>query len=416
MSAQSTTPQRRRAGALGAVASIALVLLALSVFAVASQSRTVTDRAEAGVQAVENLRVLTLARSELASASRLAAAAPEQALAIEAGLVNTQTALDDVTSNLSDVSSVEILSALEDFRVAVALQISEIRAADDDPEALQQREIDTGQAFTALSDLLRAEQVRAIGDLEADNDLMNFIATAASFIVALVVPAAGLLVFQRLRREPRKLREVELSNEHLWRRSEALSTTLVEDGQRLLRAMDGSDTPIETADVHRHIVRFINMGRLHGAATTTRNEVIDANQVVHEAIGILDLEENVTINASRTTFAFADPVQLGQALHELLVNAVEHGSDPFEVEISTEQSLVKISISDGGPGLPDRSLEALVESSDYRLRQRAESGGFGFGIVTARHALERMGGSLSYARADDRTIFVVSVALATDPS
>ena len=206
---------------VAAAGGIAMLLLALSVFAVASQARTLSAQAERSVQTAENLRVVSIARAELSIASRLSEVAPDEQLVIDSSLDNALASLDALETQLDDSVSEEIRTGLANFRVAAETQTTQITEMVRDAESLQASELATGESFATLAEAMRAEQVASIEGLQAENDLMNLIATVSTFVVAFIVPSVGLFVFQALRRTPREFRRLNLEHDRVLARSAA---------------------------------------------------------------------------------------------------------------------------------------------------------------------------------------------------
>ena len=224
---------RGRSLVISAISGLTLLLLALTVFAVASQARSLSAQAEQSVQTVENLRVVSLARSEISIASRIVSAAPESTAVVDGAIENANAALNAVQANFDERTTEETLTAFEDFRTAVDHQAEIFNTVAADDAAFREAEVATGEAFSTLSDVMRGEQLAAIEGLEADNDLMNLIATISTFTVAFVVPSAALFVFQALRSAPRELRTLRLEHERLGRRSRAMATTVSKEAKEL---------------------------------------------------------------------------------------------------------------------------------------------------------------------------------------
>ena len=90
----------------------------------------------------------------------------------------------------------------------------------------------------------------------------------------------------------------------------------------------------------------------------------------------------------------ADPSRLMQAVDNLIVNAIVHGGadDPFVVDV-TADTMVRVAVSDAGPGIPPDELDRIFGA---RVRLDPEgSGGAGLGLALARLIVEGHGGSLS---------------------
>lgn len=91
----------------------------------------------------------------------------------------------------------------------------------------------------------------------------------------------------------------------------------------------------------------------------------------------------------------ADPTLLGQALGNLILNAIKHNPrDAPRVTLLVQpagEGAVDVVLQDDGPGFPQGLLERF-----HRLKpNRAATLSGGFGLVIARRGVERMGGTMT---------------------
>ncbi len=403
---------RKRSVVISIVGSVALLLLALTVFAVASQARSLSNQAEQAVQTVENLRVVSLSRVELSVASRFADAAPEETLLIQGAIENSLSALDAVEGATQDTATDEVRAALADFRVAVDNQVAEINQPTRNVEALIQAEIATGESFSTLGDVMRAEQRSAVADLEADNDLMNLIATVATFTVAFVVPSAGLFVFQALRSAPREVRTLQFEYDRLSNRSDAMAHEVSREAEELREAMQVKDPTQLRPRIERSIRRFGHIASFNDAQVSVRNEYLYASEVVHQSIEALDAKSLVETKTASRLPVVADRAQLESVVAELLTNAISHGATPIGVSTADVDGNVQIRVIDHGRGLREVESDALIEEQHFELRQNTLRGSYGFGLIASRRSMEAMGGTLSYEQKDGQTHLVASLPAA----
>ena len=90
----------------------------------------------------------------------------------------------------------------------------------------------------------------------------------------------------------------------------------------------------------------------------------------------------------------ADPSRIMQVLDNLIVNAVVHGASDEPVSVSvTADTMVRIEVSDTGPGIPPDELERIFEPR-VRLDPDA-SAGTGLGLALGRAIVEGHAGSLT---------------------
>jgi signal transduction histidine kinase len=87
-----------------------------------------------------------------------------------------------------------------------------------------------------------------------------------------------------------------------------------------------------------------------------------------------------------------------ELLNILLVNAARHApSAPVRIEVEPKHSMVKVSVIDGGPGVPEELKHVLFE----RGARREGSTGQGIGLAMARELATGLGGSLDLDRTQE---------------
>jgi two-component system, OmpR family, sensor histidine kinase CpxA len=114
----------------------------------------------------------------------------------------------------------------------------------------------------------------------------------------------------------------------------------------------------------------------------------------------------------------ADAELLTRALSNLLRNAVRHAGEagPITVSAQRDQSEVKITVADHGPGVPEPDLPRIFDPF-YRAdasRDR-ETGGVGLGLAIVKTCVESCGGVVS-CRNLEPAGFEVAIRLQFDPA
>jgi protein-histidine pros-kinase len=105
--------------------------------------------------------------------------------------------------------------------------------------------------------------------------------------------------------------------------------------------------------------------------------------------------EAVHCSAEAAT-ARVQPVALRRVLHNLLDNALRHGTQAW-LALRREEGAVCITVDDDGPGIPEAQLQVALDpfvqlAADPRGRHRA---GLGLGLYIAHDLVRRQGGTLS---------------------
>jgi signal transduction histidine kinase len=91
-------------------------------------------------------------------------------------------------------------------------------------------------------------------------------------------------------------------------------------------------------------------------------------------------DKNVLVRASRGT--------VGQVLDVLLDNALRHGSGPVRIGVVADGRVARITVGDGGPGVPPEARDRIFE------RGASQSGGTGIGLHLARALAQADNGGL----------------------
>jgi PAS domain S-box-containing protein len=107
-------------------------------------------------------------------------------------------------------------------------------------------------------------------------------------------------------------------------------------------------------------------------------------QVIGPGIEVeVDVDEDATLTV--------DPARIGQALDNLVDNAVRHGRTPITLAGRRSADGVRITVSDTGPGVPEELRGRLFERFATGSR-----GGTGLGLHLVREIARRHGGEATY--------------------
>jgi signal transduction histidine kinase len=135
------------------------------------------------------------------------------------------------------------------------------------------------------------------------------------------------------------------------------------------------------------------------AVSSIRPEKVELSRIVREAAtaGTLLGADVRAVVGARQTHVEADPVRLRQVLDNLVANAVRHAPGG-EVVVAVEpgDGVVRVSVSDHGPGIAPEDLDRIFEPG---VRLVAGRGGSGLGLPLARAIAVAHGGELTVASA-----------------
>lgn len=151
------------------------------------------------------------------------------------------------------------------------------------------------------------------------------------------------------------------------------------------------------------------------SVASIRLEPVDVVEVVRDVVAAARLRgAAVELTVDRgVPLVDADPSRLGQALDNLIVNALVHGTPAGPVSVRvTADTAVRIEVSDSGPGIPADELERIFEP---RVQLDPEgSVGSGLGLALGRAIAEGHRGSLTVTSSPGAgATFAVSLPLRT---
>ena len=124
---------------------------------------------------------------------------------------------------------------------------------------------------------------------------------------------------------------------------------------------------------------------------------VDVGALLDEVVGGLRpllRNHRVVIDAAVRRFALADPPRLRQVVEHLVENAVKYAPPGTTISVATAlvEGMVRIAVSDEGPGIPSEWRERIFEP--YARRDTHTARGSGIGLFAAKRLSESMGAHL----------------------
>lgn len=104
-----------------------------------------------------------------------------------------------------------------------------------------------------------------------------------------------------------------------------------------------------------------------------------------------------------------DPDRVAQALGNLLVNALQHGSpaEPVRVRVHRHGEEVELAVANAGPPIPAEALPGLFEPFSSRPVAGGGRGGLGLGLFIVREIARAHGGSVTVTSTEEGTVFTL---------
>ncbi len=149
---------------------------------------------------------------------------------------------------------------------------------------------------------------------------------------------------------------------------------------------------------------------------TVKRTLVNVAEVVRSTVHTMrpQLSESMAIEVEiddHIGVASGDSDRIQQVLVNLLDNAAKYGSAPVKVSAESTNGLVRIAVSDAGPGIAaadrDRIFDKFYRASPHLTRAAR---GTGLGLYISRELAERMGGRLALTSAPgEGATFVVEL-------
>lgn len=174
------------------------------------------------------------------------------------------------------------------------------------------------------------------------------------------------------------------------------------------RAVHRAEAVRDIAELDQLVEDLLLVGRLETRPDTASGPV---------ELLALCAEEAARVDAlvgGREAEVIGDEALLRILLRNLLENARNHGAPPIEVEVTAENPVVRITVTDAGPGVTVEEIDHLFEPF-YRPSNRPEGdgGGTGLGLSLVRRVAELHSGRV-WCEPGVGGQFVVEIPLLSD--
>ena len=137
-----------------------------------------------------------------------------------------------------------------------------------------------------------------------------------------------------------------------------------------------------------------------GKVSISLSEIDMCSEISSAIDGLgLDLGCSCSINHG----AYADPVRVRQILRNLFTNLQRYGGPNGRVLCGETEDRVWIEVRDDGEGVPAEDAERIFET--YTIAHPGVEASVGLGLSVSRQLAELMGGSLSYSRDLNESVF-----------
>jgi two-component system sensor histidine kinase KdpD len=174
----------------------------------------------------------------------------------------------------------------------------------------------------------------------------------------------------------------------------------------------------EVEYLNRLVTNLLDLSRIEAGALRAERDAFELDDLLAPAIGRIGLRVGRVFEVRlESPPVLVDPIFLDGAVTNILENAVKYTvpGTPIRISASSAEAGVRLTLEDGGDGVPAEALPRLFDKF-YRVprREPASRAGTGIGLAVARGLLEAMGASVS-ARASELGGLAVDVDLPLAP-
>ena len=177
--------------------------------------------------------------------------------------------------------------------------------------------------------------------------------------------------------------------------SRSLLSTIVREGERLGSLLQN----------------LLSVSRLESPTIELRRTPEALEDIVAVALSRLDdalASRHVDVDLpSELPYVLIEPALIEQVLLNLLENALRHTPPSANIEVSAyaDQGVVKVQVSDDGPGIPEAEREKVFEKFIRGSRAVRGDGGVGLGLTICRAVVRAHGGKIAvFERAGGGTL------------
>jgi signal transduction histidine kinase len=247
-------------------------------------------------------------------------------------------------------------------------------------------------------------------DSESDQLRERLFVGAVVFSLALTI-GIGLFVLRDRAREARTaaLQSTFVAGITHELKTPLASIRLLAETLRMNRAKPESrdellETIVEETDrLERFVDNVLSSSRIDSGTRAYAPQLIAVGDVVRSTAG--RFETMIAKHGFRVVQRIealdlrvrADPEALGQAVMNLLGNAVKYSGESRDIEIGVSQneSEAEVRVSDHGLGVPPAEHDRIFDSFYRTAEARAETTGAGLGLSLVRHFAEAHGGRVT---------------------
>ncbi|HKG05615.1 MAG TPA: PAS domain-containing sensor histidine kinase [Pedobacter sp.] len=143
---------------------------------------------------------------------------------------------------------------------------------------------------------------------------------------------------------------------------------------------------------------LLNAGKNYHEQLEFRKTKFNLYELAHEICEqFTSLETQiVTLNGDQKLMVYADSERIGRVLTNLISNAVKYapGSTEIKVELQDETALIKVSVTDKGPGISQEKIPLLFDRYYQADDQQSQYSGLGLGLFICANIIRKHEGEI----------------------
>ena len=376
--------------------AVALVVLAGSVFTIKVNTTDLTDDARAVNVADATIQAAIAARADvLAAVSGSSVDAESSLAALEARLVELVAAGGQLESTTDPR-----------VRLYVELGRSAIEAVDADAGARALAELELTQADLLFE--LNGVRSELVDHVEQRRERIDRLATTALVVAAIVIPTAGVFMFDQVTRRRREAvqlaHDLSATREAVDRRGELLelsarrvATTLDSAAEIDAHAERGwADARPAVLSACQQLGDLEVMARSGGSGLIHQFAPVPVLDVLDRAREELSIESLELTAVSRDQLIWADPETTAHAIQSLLRVALDSGPDRLVATTGTDSQSVHCLITYDGEVMDPHLVHLLFEERIADNIWESLDDPDAFRLVVARTLLETAGARVMY--------------------
>lgn len=164
---------------------------------------------------------------------------------------------------------------------------------------------------------------------------------------------------------------------------------------------------------NRLIVDLLELARLESGQLEMDIAAVDLREVVAGSTEAADVLGKLSIanEVAEDVRVSADPFRLEEVFVNLFSNSAKYGASKVTTSASADVSVVRITVTDDGPGVPAELTDELFEP--FTRAAGITVAGSGLGLSIARRLCESMGGDIRYEPGEQNgATFVITLRVA----